>query len=303
MVSNGFTGRPERTTATDEPQDAVPEGWRNRQAHADHDPEPENAPPQPAPEPEDARPAPEPEPEPESEPDRPNRRWRTLAVLLCLTAAVALVVTLPLPGGPSEDRPAASPSADPSPATPSSPAPRPDLTTSDRVRALVADLKRRTGGAKVVFFHVSAGYASATVPVPGDTSDRPFEDHTYQSGRGWSSYRSYGGSDSDERIPVDLSKLDWDMLDELYPKVNEELALPGSPVRTLRLEAGLDGDRYGLSFKVRDSPAELSVELDDGTRIGWVEAHTDGTITKVNLPVQYASSPRPTAGSPTAAGD
>lgn len=296
MVSNGSTGRPERTTATGEPQDAVPEGWRNRQAHADHDPEPEDAPPQPAPEPEDARPAPE--PEPESEPDRPNRRWRTLAVLICLTAAVALVVTLLLPGEPSGDRPAATPSA-----TPSSQAPRPDLTTPDRVRALVADLKRRTGDTKVVFFHVSAGYASATVPVPGDTSDKPFEDHNYQSGRGWSSYRSHGGSDGDERIPADLSKIDWDMLDELYPKVNEKLALPGSPARTLSLKAGLDGDRYDLPFKVRDSPAELSVELNDGTQVGWVEAGTDGTITEVHLPVQYAFSPRPTAGSPTATGD
>ncbi|MFF3390950.1 hypothetical protein ACFYW1_08455 [Streptomyces sp. NPDC002669] len=216
-------------------------------------------------------------------------------MLAPLAASVALAAWILLPGEPSH-APSAAPSAAPS--TPAAPEHRPDLTTPDRLSALVADLKRRTGGTEVVFLHVSAGYASATVPLPGDTSDKPFESHTYQSGKGWSSYRSHGGSDSAERIPEDLSKIDWNILEELYPKVNEKLALPGKPERTLTLKAGLSGDRYDLSFKVPDTPAELTVELNDGTRIGWVEARTDGAITEANLPVQYAFSPRPTTASP-----
>ncbi len=282
MVSSGFSMRPERETATDEPQDAIPEGWRDRPEPADDAPEPEDAHPDPGPESEDAR--------PESGPRGTTGRRAMLTALALLATSAALVVWTLLPGEPSHDRTAA-PSA--APITPATPEHRPDLTTPDRLRTLVADLKLRTGSAEVVFLHVSAGHASATVRLAGDTSDKPFESHTYQSGKGWSSYRSHGGSDGDERIPEDLSKIDWNILEELYPAVDEKLALPGRPERTLTLKAGLNGDRYDLPFEVRDTPAELSVEPNDGTRIGWVEARTDGAITKVNLPVQYAFSPRP----------
>ncbi|MFJ7083276.1 hypothetical protein ACIQU8_08620 [Streptomyces griseus] len=282
-MSSGCSMRPERGTAMDEPQDAIPEGWRDRPEPSDDAPEPEDARPDPGPQPEDAR--------PESEPQGTTTGRRVMLTVLALLAVpAALAGWILLPGEPSHDRPAA-PSA--TPTTPAAPEYRPDLTTPDRLRTLVADLKRRTGGTEVVFLHVSAGHASATVRLPGDTSDKPFESHTFQSGKGWSSYRSHGGSDGDERIPEDLSKIDWNILEELYPEVDEKLALPGRPERTLTLKAGLNGDRYDLPFEVRDTPAELSVELNDGTRIGWVEARTNGAITKVNLPVQYAFSPRP----------
>ncbi|MFF0505150.1 hypothetical protein ACFYUH_16315 [Streptomyces fimicarius] len=281
-MSSGFSIQPERETVTDEPQDAIPEGWRDRPEPADDASDPQDDRPDPGPEPEDDR--------PESGPRGTTGRWAGFTALTLLAASAALVVWILLPGAPSHDRTAA-PSA--APVIPATPEHRPDLTTPDRLRTLVADLKRRTGGTEVVFLHVSAGHASATVRLPGDTSDKPFESHTYQSGKGWSSYRSHGGSDGDERIPEDLSKIDWNILDELYPEVDEKLALPGKPERTLTLKAGLNGDRFDLPFEVRDTPAELSVELNDGTRVGWVEARTNGAITKVNLPVQYAFSPRP----------
>ncbi|WP_330237779.1 hypothetical protein [Streptomyces sp. NBC_00525] len=266
-------------TGGDEPRDAVPEGWGDRSG-----PEPEDAPP--PPEPEDEAPEPEDDaPEP-ADGGRP-RQWGTHAALTLIFASVFLYLACELSqaGPPAMDRAATpAPTATASPSASASaarPAPRPDLTTPERIRGLIADLKRRTGGTEVVSFSVSDGFAWATVPIAGDRER--FENHTYRSGRGWTSFTGSGGTDAADSTPVDLAAVDWDVLGGLYRKVDTELGFPARPRRTLRLKAGL-----AARGVFRATAPELSVELDDHTRIGWVEARIDGTVTEVHRPVRYA---------------
>ncbi|MCG7529234.1 hypothetical protein MHW47_33005 [Streptomyces sp. OfavH-34-F] len=268
-------------TVGDEPRDAVPEGWRKAPG-----PEPADAPP--PPEPEDA--APEPEPQSGEAP----RQRAALAVLGLIAALVCCYPVWEVLRAHSSVPDRATATTSPSASVPAArPGPRPDLTTPERIRALIADLERRTGRTEVVSFSVSDGFAWATVPIPGDRER--FENHTYGSGRGWSSFTGSGGTDAADSTPVDLAAIDWDVLGGLYRRVDAELGFPTRPRRTLRLKAGL-----AARGPFRATPPALSVELDDHTRIGWVEARVDGTVTEVHKPVRYAFSapPRPDATGP-----
>lgn len=267
----------------DEPQDAIPEGWADRSASSGQgtEPGPEDAPPRSDPD----------EEEDEEDERRPGHRRAVLVVVAVVAASVCLATWALLPGGAAEDRAAPSGGGSPSASPSVWKMPRPDLTTPDRVRGLIADVKRRTGSTKAVSFSASDGFAWVTVPVAGDSEH--FENLTYQSGRGWSSFVGSGGSDAADSVPMDLAGVDWDMLGELYRKVDGQLRFPStSPRRELRVKAGLVGWRGHP-----DTPPRLSVELDDHTQIGWVEARIDGTITEVHEPVRYAFPTAPGAGS------
>lgn len=241
-----------------EPQDAVPAGWAD--ARGEHG-------------------APEPV-LPPGEWRRQVRRARgtALASALLGTAVTGLLVwaLLPEPSTRPSSAPPPSPSASasvsPSPgASALSPAPGPDLTGPDRVRSIVDSLERRTGGTEVYFFSVSEQYSWITVPVDGGTGESAR--YEYRSGSG---LRGLGatGRERAERPRFDLADVDWAVLPELYRRADEALGFRTATERTLRVDP-------------RKTPV-LSVELDDGTSIGWVDADLDGTVAEVHPPVRYA---------------
>ncbi|MFK4545495.1 hypothetical protein RKD29_005091 [Streptomyces tendae] len=178
----------------------------------------------------------------------------------------------PSPSSSAPHSPSSSASASPSPGSSASPsAPGPDLTAPDRVRNIVDSLERRTGGTEVYYFSVSEQFSWITVPVDGGTGESAR--YEYRSGSGLRGLGA-GGREPADRPRFDLADLDRTVLPELYRRADEALGFRTATERTLRVDP-------------RKTPV-LSVELDDGTSIGWIDAELDGTVTEVHPRVRYA---------------
>ncbi|WP_282084392.1 hypothetical protein [Streptomyces tendae] len=250
-----------------EPQDAVPEGWAGAS--------PELAAPDAVLTPGEWR----------------RQVWRArgtaLASALLGTAVTGVLVWALLPEPPAHSSsappsPSASASVSPSAAatvspstggsaSPSPSASGPDLTAPDRVRNIVDSLERRTGGTEVYYFSVSEQFSWITVPVDGGTGESAR--YEYRSGSG---LRGLGATSRERagRPRFDLADIDRAVLPDLYRRADEALGFRTATERTLRVDP-------------RKTPV-LSVELDDGASIGWIDADLDGTVTEVHPRVRYA---------------
>jgi serine/threonine protein kinase len=248
-----------------EPADAVPTSYRLSPPFA---PGPRDAVPAQA-----AAPAPRP----------PRRLGRRIAIGSSVTATVltgALVWSL-LPddgdGGDAGAKPSGpsvtgvrTPAPTPPSPTPSESAEQVDLLTPAGVRMAVADIKAKTGTARVGSLSVFPEHVSASVMVDGD--DRRYDNWTYRAGEGAKKGIISGTLSSGDR-PFSLDDFDWDVIPALFERARKDLNVQDPTTRYLL--ARVPSETFG-------TPLGLGVYLsDEYGASGYLNADLKGRVTKV----------------------
>ncbi|MGW7356597.1 protein kinase domain-containing protein [Streptomyces sp. NPDC054802] len=214
---------------------------------------------------------------------RPGRLGRRIAIGSSVTATVltgALVWSLlpddgdgreagAKPSGPSVTgvRTPAPTTASP---TPSQSAEQVDLLTPAGVRMAVADIKAKTGTARVGSLSVYPEHVSANVMVDGD--DRRYDSWTYRVGEGAKKGIISGTLSSGDR-PFSLDDFDWDVIPALFERARKDLNVQDPTTRYLL--AREPSETFG-------TPLGLGVYLsDEYGASGHLNADLEGKVTEV----------------------
>ncbi|MEV8533815.1 protein kinase [Streptomyces sp. NPDC051211] len=173
----------------------------------------------------------------------------SLAVVGVLLAGTAATVKWILPddGGKTGEAASAGPSGGSGPSrtpgaatgspaaqqssTPSTPDAPDDLLTPAGARAVAAALREETGRGDVVRLALYGEYAMAYVPVSSPAG--AYDSYRYQGGL---SRFGPGGTVRDGSKPVDLSKVDWDVLPGLFQQAERKLRVEKPTMRYVLVE-------------------------------------------------------------------
>jgi serine/threonine protein kinase len=154
--------------------------------------------------------------------------------------------------------------------TPSQSAEQVDLLTPAGVRMAVADIKAKTGTARVGSLSVFPEHVSANVMVDGD--DRRYDSWTYRVGQGAEKGIISGTLSSGDR-PFSLDDFDWDVVPALFERARKDLNVKDPTTRYLL--ARVPSETFG-------TPLGLGVYLsDEYGASGYLNADLKGRVTKV----------------------
>ncbi|MGW0775990.1 protein kinase domain-containing protein [Streptomyces sp. NPDC002835] len=154
--------------------------------------------------------------------------------------------------------------------TPSQSARQVDLLTPDGIRMAVADIKARTGTARIGSLTVYPEHVSANVMVDGD--DRRYDSWTYRVGKG-AEKGIISGTLSSGKRPFSLDDFDWDVLPALFERAREDLNVKNPTTRYL--VAREPSETFG-------TPLGLGIYLsDEYGASGYLNADLKGKVTQV----------------------
>ncbi|GGT28354.1 protein kinase [Streptomyces kurssanovii] len=173
------------------------------------------------------------------------------------------------PSGPSVTGVRTPAPTTPSP-TPSQSAEQVDLLTPAGVRMAVADIKAKTGTARVGSLTVYPEHVSADVMVDGD--DRRYDSWTYRVGQG-AEKGIISGTLSGGYRPFSLDEFDWDVLPALFERARKDVNVKDPTTRYL--VARVPSETFG-------TPLGLGIYLSDEYGAGGhLDADLKGKVTRV----------------------
>jgi hypothetical protein len=142
------------------------------------------------------------------------------------------------------------------------------LLTPAGIRSVIKELEKETGRDRFGAFSVYEEYAIAQLMVKG--SKTKYDTYTYRPGRGVEK-GIIGGSIFNGDQPIGLDGFNWDSVPALLKEADRKLNVDHPENRYLVVN--LPSDTF-------DTPAGMAVYLSDGYGSGYLQADTQGRVTR-----------------------